>query len=644
MAPGSPKIFAFGPYELFTRTRELYKFGVKLKIRPQPFQVLELLLERPGDVVSRDELREKLWKEGTFVDSEHGLNTAVKELRAVLNDSAAEPEFIETLPRVGYRLLVPVKCAESETPSPAAELTAENEERIANNNAVRMTPDQAPLQKRRRLIWLTLIPVALAIVAFLTVRRQNRVATPVVQTSRQTIAVLPFENLTGDPAQDYFTDGLTEEMIFQVGGLDPQHLGVIARTSVMRYKNSNTSTTAIGRDLGAEYLLEGSVRRDASRVRVSTQLIRVKDQTNIWSREYDRENKDLLALQSEIAREIVEGINVGLNVSPPKTSPGSMSPDSYEAYDLYLRGLFFWNKRSPAGFRQAIDYLQQSVRKDPNSARAYAALADSYTLVSGYAGLPPGDLIEKARGAAERSVDLDPSSAEAHTAVALVAQDCDWNWKAAEDEYRHAIELDPNYATAHHWYGEYLGLVGRFDDARSEFEKARQLDPLSLVVATDYGVMLYQQRRFDDAIRQFRSVLDMDLNSPRAGTLELAYVQKGMNAEILTDLEKNASNPDESPWRWADAVYLNGHIGQVAEARKAWAHLMQINDRQRVDPMVLVKAYLGLNQNDLAAASVEKAFSKHSISLTSLKVDPLYDPIDNDPRVQGVLRKMNFPQ
>ena len=651
MAPGSRCAFSFGPYELRARTRELYKFGVKLKLRPQPFQILEILLERPGDVVSRDELRETLWKDGTFVDYEHGLNTAIRELRAVLSDSATEPQFIETIPRVGYRLIVPVECKELETPSaasntPPAPARAETELSKVGGALTNALPAPAPVQGRRHILWLAILAASLASVAgFIVLRHRNSPAPPAPQLVRKTIAVLPFENLTGDPAQDYFADGLTEEMIFQVGALDPAHLGVIARTSVMRYKNSSESTAAIGRDLGAEYLLESSVRRNASRVRVSTQLIRVSDQTNLWSREYDRESKDLLALQSEIARQIAGGIDIELGDSTsPKPAAAPMTPDSYEAYDLYLRGLFFWNKRTMAGFRQAIYYFQQSVRKDPASARAYAALADSYTLESGYAGLPPGDLRQKARAAAQRAVELDPSSAEAHTAAALVAEDCDWDWKTAEDEYRRALKLSPNYATAHHWYGEYLSFVGRFDDAGAEFEEARQLDPLSLIVATDYGVTLYYERRFDDAIRQFRSVLDRDPSFPRAGIMELAYLEKGMKPDVLADLQKESTVVDESPWRWSNDAYMNGRLGRIEEARKDLRHLMQLNERQPADPIVFATAYLGLDENDLAVASLQKAFAEHSITLTSLNVNPLYDPLRSDPRFQDIVRKMNFTQ
>ncbi len=645
MGSSSRRAFLFGPYELRARTREFYKFGVKLKLRPQPFQVLEILLERPGDVVSRDEFRETLWKDGTFVDYEHGLNTAIRELRAVLSDSATEPQFIETIPRVGYRLIVPVECKELETP-PAALNTppdpAETEPSKADGVPTEAVP--APIQGHRHILWLAILAVSLALVGFLVLRHQNRL-TPAPQLVRKTIAVLPFENLTGDPGQEYFADGLTEEMIFQVGALDPVHLGVIARTSVMRYKNSGESTAAIGSDLGAQYLLEGSVRRNASRVRVSTQLIRVSDQTNVWSREYDRESKDLLALQSEIAREIAEGIDIGLGDSAsPKLAAAPMSPASYEAYDLYLRGLFFWNKRTMTGFRQAIDYFRQSARKDPTFARAYAALAESYTLESGYAGLPLGDLREKARAAAQRAVELDPSSAEAHTAAALVAEDCDWDWKTAEEEYRRALQLSPNYSTAHHWYGEYLSFVGRFDDAGAEFEKARQLDPLSLIVATDYGVTLYYERRFDDAIRQLRSVLDMDPSFPRAGIMDLAYLEKGMKPDVLADLEKESTVVDESPWRWSNDAYMNGRLGRTEEARKDLRHLMQLNERQPADPIVFATAYLGLDENDLAIASLQKAFAEHSITLTSLKVNPLYDPLRSDARFQDIVRKMNFTQ
>ena len=645
--PQSVKLLRFEPFELRTETRELYKRGIRLKLRPQAYQVLLLLAECAGEVVSREQLRERLWPQETYVDFEHGLNTAVKELRAVLNDSVADPKFIQTLPRLGYRLLVAVTTEQPiAATSPAATgAIATANEKPASAASVPMAP--ASSQRLRARWWIpSIAAVLIAFALLLGWRNPWRKTKPHASPdSRQMLAVLPFENLTGDPAQEYFSDGLTEEMIAQLGRLDPAHLGVIGRNSVMGYKTKHDDTAAIGRELGVSYLLEGSVRRDSEKVRITAELIQVKDRSSIWSREYDRQLNDILAVQSEIAQEIAGEIHLTLDASPNNVIHAqSATPGSQEAYDLYLRGLYFWNKRTAADITRAIDYFQQATEKDPRSARAYAALADSYTLVSGYAGAPPKDLIGKARAAAHRAVELDDHLAEAHVSVAVVAQDFDWDWKTAESEYRRAIALNPNYATAHHWYAEYLTLMGRFDESRVEMQRARQLDPLSLIIASDNAVFLYYARQYDASIRQFREVIDMEPNYPRAAPLSFAYLEKGMDAEAYALVIQGKKIGDNSPWAWANGAYVNGRLGKMEDARSEIDTLIRLSQQEPVDPIVFVTAYIGLNEHDQALTWLRKAHDAHSVSLTALKVNPAYDPLRPDPRFQEVLRQMNFPR
>jgi len=317
---------------------------------------------------------------------------------------------------------------------------------------------------------------------------------PQPPTGRTMLAVLPFENLTGDAGQDYFSDGLTEEMIAQLGRLDREHLGVIARTSVMRYKHGQQQLEQIAKELGVQYVLEGSVRRDSDKVRITAQLVQMRDQTRVWARQYDRELSSLLILQGEIAQEIADEIHLALGNDHQRIAVDrtrAVSPSSYETYDLYLKGRYFWNKRTRQGLQQAIEYFQQAVTKDTNYARAYAGLADSYALMTSYGFASPHEFMPKARAAALRALQIDDSLAEAHTSLALITENYDWDWQTAEKEFRRAIELDPNYATAHHWYAEHLTWLGRFPEALRESERARQLDPLSLIIATDYGAILY---------------------------------------------------------------------------------------------------------------------------------------------------------
>ena len=454
------------------------------------------------------------------------------------------------------------------------------------------------------------------------------------------LAVLPFENLTGDPAQDYLSDGLTEEMIGQLGRLDPEHLGVIARTSVMHYKHTTEQVGKIGRELGVQYMLEGSVRREADRVRVTAQLVQMKDQTHIWSRQYDRELKSLLSLQGEIAQETADEIEVTLGRGHKAWAANRKlaSPSSYQAYDLYLRGRYFWNKRTKDGFQQAADYFQQSIANDPNYARAYAGLADTFALMSSWSFVPQGEAIPKARAAALRALQLDDGLAEAHTSLALIAEIYDYDWQSAEKEYRRAIQLDPQYATAHQWYAECLSFQGHFPEALEESERARQLDPLSLIIATDHAVILYFARQYDRAIEQFREVLAMEPNFGRAHMVVYAYVEKGMFPEALAETAK-WRHSDGSPISELEA-YVYGRWGKQQQAERALAQWKRGSLHQpEVATLVLLEAYVATGRKEGALALLEKLYREHSNLVTILKVEPALDPLRGDPHFQELLRR-----
>ena len=632
-----PPMLRFGDFVLSPRERSLYKHGVRLKLHGQPFEILLLLLGRPGEAVTREELQAKLWSDNTFVDFEHGLNTAIKKLRQTLGDSADVPRFIETVPRVGYRFIAPV----SSGVAPVTEIGPGLQ--IASEKPSGKNPPYSPVTPVRSFRqWPALVTSSMLMILLVSVYFALRRPKPRPQPTRIMLAVLPFDNLTGDASQDYFSDGLTEEMISQLGRLDPQHIGVIARTSIMSYKHRSESLGKVGHELGVEYVLEGSVRRDSQDVRISAQLIQVRDQTHVWARQYDRQLSSLLVLQSEIAQEIADEIQLTLDEAHTRVPAGpriDTSPPSYQAYDLYLKGLYSWNKRTIPGFRQAIEYFQQSIAEDPNYARAYAGLANSYSMMCSYNAAPANEFMPKARSAALKALQIDDGLAEAHTSLAIVAENYDWDWQTAEKEYRRAIQLDPAYATAHQWYAESLSFQGRFDEAFAESEQARRLDPLSLIVAVDHGAILYFSRQYDLAIKQLQSVLEMNANFPRAYILIYVYVQEERFADALKAMKQDPGIIN-TPWTPAIEAYIYGRSGQKALAQRALTQLQRAGRDPKPDttPMLLM-AYSGMNKKDEAIACLQQALSEHSNVLTTLKVDPIYDPLRTDPRFKAILRR-----
>jgi TolB-like protein/DNA-binding winged helix-turn-helix (wHTH) protein/Flp pilus assembly protein TadD len=622
--------------ELDTVSYELRRLGRVLKLERIPAEILLFLVEQRGKLVTREQIVDKIWGKGVFLDTDNSINGAMRKIRQALQDDPERPRFIQTITGRGYRFIAPAVAPVPAPPSvPVVKTVADQPEPTAVASF--------PQSGHRR--WRILLGLAVSLIAVVGAwfLRSSSLARFRPASGRLMLAVLPFENLTGDASQDYFSDGMTEEMITELGGLNPEHLGVIARTSVMFYKHNPKPLEQVGRELGVQYVLEGSVRRSADQVRVTGQLIRVQDQTHLWARQYDRELKDLLKLQSEIAGEISQEIQTALgnhSAITPLSHP-LLSPQELEAHDLYLKGQYFWNKRTADGFERSIKYFEQAIAKNSGYARAYAGLADSYALIGGYTGIQRPEFAANAKTAALRALQLDPSLPEAHTARALVVENYDLDWQTAEREYRRAIALNPSYATAHHWYAEYLTWRGRFDEALSESERARQLDPLSLIIAADYGAILYYSRHYDRAIEQFLRVRDMDPNFSRAAIIVGVYVEKGMLKEALALIQ---GPPVDAPWHWSLIAYVYGRAGRQAEARHALARLLQLNRREPVDAAAIVRAYISVGDKEHAFDWLEKAYSQQSIALTALRVDPVYDPLRSDPRFQELLLRVGLAE
>jgi TolB-like protein/DNA-binding winged helix-turn-helix (wHTH) protein len=654
------EIYEFGSFSLEVRQRSLRRGEGLVPLTQKAFEVLLHLVRSGGNLVSRDELMNAVW-EDSFVE-ESNLTQTIFMLRKVLGDTKEQP-YILTIQGKGYRFVRAVnKISASEINAHEINQQKINEHKMSATVAppvaekadslpagwVAANPEPTPPRRIKqtgtavRLLALAAIAL-LALASFLLLHWRHNSQATLQPTSRFMLAVLPFENLTGDASQEYFSDGMTEEMITQLGRMDPSRLGVIARTSVMQYKKTSKALPQVGQELGVQYVLEGSVRRDGDRIRVTAQLIQLKDQTHLWAQEYDRELKDLLVVQGDISREIASAIERALGAQSAEfpASP-AISPQRYEAYDLYLKGLFFWNKRTNEGFTQAIHYFQLATEKDPDYAPAYALLADAYTMQGAYNGAPAREFVEKARTAAKRAVELDDHSAEAHTALALVTQNQNYDWQTSEREFRRAIELNPGYATAHHWYAEHLMWEGRFDEALAESEEARKLDPLSLIIVADKGYILYCARKYDESIQQLRSVLDMDPKFSRGSLIYFVYAQKGMFPAIYAELDSEpASN---AAWYWSMTAYLYGLGGRTQQANHSLQKLKELEHAQMVDPMVMVLAAVGTGNNDQAIAWMQKAYAQRSNELVRIKVDPAYDPLRKDPRFHVLLSRVGLDQ
>jgi len=604
-----------------------------LRLRGQPLDVLEAVVERPGEVVTREDLRRRLWPDGTTVDFDHSLNTAVNKLRDVLRDSVHEPRFIETLPRVGYRFLAPV---EWRAPGPGEETATPPD---ASPSTTGPPGAERPPGGRRpgRAAAIAVALVAVTAAAW-------RLSSPRPGPGRTMIAVLPFDNLSGDPELEYLSDGFTEE-ILTVLGKQGGGLGVIGRTSVMRYKRTKEPIDAIGRSLGVEYVVEGSIRREVAGFRVSAQLIRVRDQTHVWAESYDAPLQDLVRTEVRVARQIVRAVGARVRPEAADTRSPAPSPTLPEVREAYLKGRYFWNKRDPEGFAAAVAHFSHALDLDPEYAPAWAGLADCHFLMgtSGYALLPAGDAFPRARREAERALALDPGLVEAIPTLAAVKNAVDYDWAGAEALYRRAIQLNPSYATAHQWYALQLSKLGRHEEALAEAREARRLDPLSLIIQTVVGLTLRTARQPEAAEAECRKALAMDQRFPPAwGCVATTLSDRGRHADAIRVMLALPTATREQPSLLVALVYARAGSGDRAAAAE---DMKRIETRAggRVAPAYfLAEAHAGLGDLDGAFVQLEKAYAARDTAIEEVGVDPFLDPLRGDPRYRDLRRRVGL--
>jgi TolB-like protein/DNA-binding winged helix-turn-helix (wHTH) protein/Tfp pilus assembly protein PilF len=624
----------FGVYEFDPRTGQLRKHGICIRFEGQPVAILTMLLKRPGELVPREELQKELWPADTFVDFEHSLNAAIKRLRAVLNDSAHAPRYVETLPGQGYRFIAPVQGVSDSDKVVAAEAQAVPRGTFETPARARYWP------KRIAAMVGGLLLVVLTAWGWREWR--HGFTTPAIRS----LAVLPLDNLSHDPEQEYFADGMTDELITQLAQISD--LRVISRTSVLRFKGTRKPLDEIARELNVAAVVEGTVARSAERVRVTAQVIQVNPEKHVWAESYDRPLGDAVILQGELARQITQAIRIKLTPQE-QTRFASVRPVNSEAYEAFLKGRYFWGKRTEAATQKAIEYFQQAVEKDPNYALAFTGLADSYSSLALPAALqealPSNEAFPKARAAADRALAIDSTLAEAHASVARIKFLYDRDWSGAEKEFQRAIELNRNYANAHHWYALELMLMGRLDEALNQIKLARELDPLSLIINTNMALILSSAQQYDQAIEQSRKALEMDPNFAlvyyRLGQI---LILKGMNAEAVPELEKAIALSGGSPRATAELGLAFARLGKRGEALKLLNNLKERSKLRYVSPFDLAVIYGGLGDKDSTLEYLEKAYDERSTSLALLKLSPAFVGVRSDPRFADLLRRIGLPE
>jgi len=580
MSVSSPQLIRFGFFEVDTRSGELRRQGSKVNLQEQPFRALVLLLERPGEVVTREELNKRLWPENTFVDFERGLNKAINKLRAALRDNAEKPCFIETLPQHGYRFIAPVE----NPPSVRDRFRAQHPPRI------------------------------------------------------DSLAVLPLENLSGDPAQEYFSDGLTEELICAVARI--ASLRVISRTSVMPYKGARKSLPAIAKELRVDAIVEGSVARSDQKVRITAQLIYAPDDRHLWSGRYERELFDILQLQAEIAQDIASQIHKLVDPGQPPSAPArKVHPQAYEAC---LKGIFFRDKMTPADLAKSTAYFTQAINLDPGYAQAYANLSQAQFYLGLFGMGPASEMFPKAKASAVKALELDETVAAAHNALAAVHILYEWDWAGAEAECLRALQLSPNDSVTHVHLADYMSIQERHDEAIAEFKLALELDPISCMYIGFFGLILYRARRFDEAIAQCHKALEINPNYANAlWFLALSLEQKGQLAESIEKFEKAFSLGAGPPCR-ALLGRAYALAGERAKAESILEELKTLSHQQYISPFDIAVVYAGLGDLTSTFQLLEQAYQQRVFRIIELTF-PMFDNLRPDPRWQDLVRRIGLP-
>jgi TolB-like protein/DNA-binding winged helix-turn-helix (wHTH) protein/Tfp pilus assembly protein PilF len=615
--------FRIGEWLVAPRANTISAGGQVVHLEPKVMGVLAHLAGRAGDVVTKESLLQSVWA-NTFV-SEHVLKVAVSELRKALGDDARNPQFIETIPKSGYRLIAPV--------SPAVAV----EEEVAAEPA----PVNRPGRKWWKLATASLLPLVLLLLAWQFTPLRRLPPTGREPRAINSVAVLPLKDLNGNSEGEYFADAMTDQLITDLARVGS--LRVISRTSAMQYKEARKPLPEIARELNVEAVIEGSVLRSGDRVRVTVQLIEAATDQHLWAESYERDLRDIISLQRGLAADAARQVSGRVGREARQTVTGARPVDPL-AYEAYIKGRFFWNQRTDEGLRKSVGYFEEALSRDPEYALAHAGLASAYTVLGFNSPLAPHDSYPKARRAALRALELDPSLGEAHTALGAIKHKYDLDWGGAEASYRKALELDPGYATAHQWYAIYLMSRAQFDEALEELRKAQELDPLSLIIRVDRGWVLYAARRYEEAIAELRQAFEMNPRFPGSYFLVLAYAKNRMYDEALAELNRVTGLQGESPVYASLRGYVHALAGRRAEALKVLGELNRSAKENPSMPYQFALLHAALGDEAQAVGRLEQIQRERSSWQPFLSVEPELDGLRAAPRFQALLREIGPPR
>jgi len=642
-------IYEFGPFCLNPSEHTLLREGRPIPIRPKMFDILLVLIENHGHLVDKEQLMSSVWTE-QFVE-EGNLNKNISMLRRVLGEGDNGQKFIETVPKRGFRFVADVRQLNDFDErdlvrgAPASTQVVSAEDESSSFEKAHDPESALPAAQVRTLHfgkkWFAIVAIGLLLVAVVvyvtSIRKLQTSVTPTITS----IVVLPLQNLSGDATQDYFVDGMTDALIG-----DLAHIGalrVISRTSAMHYKGTNKSLPEIARELNVDAVVEGTVQRAGDRVHVRAQLIHAATDSHLWAADYDRDLRDVLDLQAEVAGAIASEVRI--KITPAERS--LLRPKiviSRDAIDNYLQGRYFWNRRTEPDLRQAVSYFEKAIKADPNYAQAYAGLADSYNQLGTamIGGLPSSEARQTAEIAARKALEIDNEVAEAHVALGYV-DFFNWNWAIAEAEFKRALELNPNYAFAHSQYALYLVARGRIDEALAEINRAQELDPLSLTMSMTRGYILQNARRYEESIDQLRRVIALDPNHYGAHWfLGMAYVANHQFEEAIAASEKAVALSGRAPAALGVLGLAYGLAGRKRDANRVLSELLQLQKQRYVTLMALCYVNIGLGNKDQAFAWLEKAYQERSNHLAFFKVSPTVDSLRSDPRFADLLRRIGL--
>jgi DNA-binding winged helix-turn-helix (wHTH) protein/TolB-like protein/Tfp pilus assembly protein PilF len=637
--PSSIKhLYRFGPFELDPAERLLSSDGRAVPVSPKAFDMLVVLVERSGHLCQREELMSVLWPD-SFVE-EGNLSVTVSSLRKVLHDDCGQPSYIETVSKRGYRFVASVShVVERGDPEPAIEV-APREQVIAGQKESRTA--RAPKVLSWRLATLAVVVIiATLFLARIVWVRGGSAAAPAGSPMVRSLAVLPFQTVGDKNGGEYVGIAMADALITKLGNTGK----IVTRptSAIQKYADVAQDSRAAGLERGVDAVLDGRIQRDGDRVRLTVQLTRVRDGVQLWADSFDENFTDVFALEDEFSDRVTRSICLRLTGEAEKRKLAKLSTKNNDAYQAYVRGRYFWNRRTEKALTTGLRYFQQAVKLDPQFAEAHAGVADSYALLGLYGILPPTEAFPPAEAAAKKALSMDDSLAEAHATLGFVYFYYDWNGLAAEKEFRRALESNPNYAMAHSWNGQDLAAMGRISEALAETQLAQQDDPLSLIVSSNAGLILCLAGHFEQAIETLNKAVEIDSNFPRAHfRLGNVYEQKGMPEKAISEFTEavRLSGGDSSYEGSLGHAYALA--GNVEQARRILGLLKQRSGRQYVPAYAVALIYAGLGDRDAAFEWLEKAYKDRSASMALLKVDPALNTLHSDPRFKELARRVNF--